>query len=121
MLTRDEMVDHAFKWIDAWNRRDLDGVLALYAAEATFRSPKAAALMGTPDLNGRAEIEAYWGAALRLIKRLEFRLVETVCDPARQQMAVLYDAYLDRPPVRAVELFQFAGDKVISGEALYGA
>lgn len=121
MLTRDEMVDHALKWIDAWNRRDLNDVLALYAAQATFRSPKAAALTGAPDLNSRSEIEAYWGAALRQIKRLEFRLVGTVCDPVTQQMAVLYDASLDRPPVRAVELFQFAGDKVISGEALYGA
>lgn len=121
MLTRDEMVDHARKWIDAWNRRNLNDVLALYATEATFRSPKAAAIMGAPDLNGRAEIEAYWGTALRQINRLEFRLIGTVCDPATQQMAVLYDASLDRPPVRAVELFQFAGDRVISGEALYGA
>jgi len=56
----------AERWIDAWNRRDLTSLLALYAVDAEVVSPfvtllssvRGASLHGKPAL--RAHFEASW-------------------------------------------------------------
>jgi hypothetical protein len=53
---------------------------------------------------------------------LEFTLVTAIWDPARQVLAVLYEAELDATRKRACEIMSFAaGGRIVRGEALYGA
>jgi hypothetical protein len=40
-LGRDEMLRHTEAWVAAWNRRDIDAVLAGFSEAAEFRSPRA--------------------------------------------------------------------------------
>ena len=63
-MTRDGMQEFAAAWIDAWNRRDLEAVLAHFAEDARFRSPKALVLTGRAELHGKPALRAYWQAAL---------------------------------------------------------
>lgn len=120
MLTRDQMVRHADDWIAAWNRRDLHAVLKAFAPDATFRSPTALTLTGSSFLEGREAISAYWSLAIARLNKLNFTLIDVVCDTVEQSMMVLYEAELDCPPRRACEIFKFRDGKKSSGEALYG-
>jgi steroid delta-isomerase len=119
-LTRAEMIEHAKGWVDAWNRRDLDTVLKGYAPHASFRSPVAALVTGTPLLDGRDAMERYWREGLSRLRTLHFELLATICDVEEQAMVVHYLAALNGPPKRACELFRFESRRKIYGEALYG-
>lgn len=114
--------DFAESWADAWNRRDLDAVLAKYRDDARFVSPKAASFVGQPAVEGKAALRRYWEIALTRIARLRFTLEQVVNDAGTGRVVVIYVADLDGRRMRAAEVFAFAGDgKVMEGEALYGA
>lgn len=55
-MTYDAMMCFAEAWIAAWNRRDVDAVLAHYAEDARFTSPVARAVVGRPVLRNRQEL-----------------------------------------------------------------
>lgn len=46
-------------WVAAWNRADVEAVLAHYADDVVFVSPLAATLTGDPEVLGKAELRAY--------------------------------------------------------------
>jgi hypothetical protein len=64
-MTRDEIVEAAHHWIDAWNARDVESVLGHFEESARFTSPKALATKGCAIVEGRAALRAYWRARLR--------------------------------------------------------
>lgn len=53
-------------WIQGWNRRDAEAVLAHYSEEVEFRSPLAAKLTGEPTgtVRGKQNLREYFGKAL---------------------------------------------------------
>jgi hypothetical protein len=53
-MTRDEIVEAAHRWIDAWNARDVESVLGHFEESARFTSPKALATTGCAIVEGRA-------------------------------------------------------------------
>ena len=57
------------EWIAAWNSRDLERVLRLYAenAEMTSDKIKAFGFDSSGTLNGKAKLRAYWGKGLELL------------------------------------------------------
>lgn len=120
MLTRDQMLSHGEEWIAAWNRRDAEAVLAGFADDACFRSPKAAKITGSDELVGRQAIRDYWQVALGRIGHLRFRPIAMICDEAGQSMVIQYEAELDGSVLRACEIFRFGPGGKVAGEALYG-
>ena len=78
------------KWIAAWNSRDLDRVLALYADYAEMSSPKIVALGFDAGgrLRGKDRLRAYWAKALTFRPKLHFTLIESFVSP--DSVAVLY-------------------------------
>lgn len=121
-MTGDEAQAFAQGWVEAWNRRDLDAILAKYRDDARFVSPKAAQVVGRAAIDGKAELRRYWERALAGIGSLRFTLERTVNDAASGWLVVIYVAELDGRRMRAAEAFAFDGDgRVAAGEALYGA
>src|SRR5262249_50730454 len=59
-MTYDTMMRFADEWVAAWNRRDVDAVLAHYADDAQFVSPVASAVVGRPLLRAKQELAAHW-------------------------------------------------------------
>lgn len=55
----------ADRWVDAWNRRNLHALLALYADDAEFHSPFVTLLASVtaPALRGKAALEAHFEAS----------------------------------------------------------
>ena len=66
----------AEEWIDAWNSHDLDRILAHYADDFEFSSPKIVELMNdrTGTLTGKDAIRPYWAKALARTPDLKFEL-----------------------------------------------
>jgi hypothetical protein len=121
-MSYESMMAFAESWIAAWNRRDLDAVLAHYADAAQFVSPVAGNLAGRPILRDKKEVEDYWRTALARISSLEFRLDHAAWDERRRELNVVYEANLDGERKRACEIMQFdASGRQIRGEALNGA
>lgn len=67
-------------WIAAWNRHDLEAVLAYYADDCEFSSPLIVALAVelAGVLKGKAALRAYWTLGLRRIPNLRFELVDVL-------------------------------------------
>ena len=121
-MTYDSMMLFAETWIAAWNRRDVDAVLAHFADDAEFVSPAAHKFVGRSVLRNRKEIGDYWRTALGRISTLEFKLDHASWDERRRELTVVYEANLNGERKRACEIMQFAPEgRQIRGEALYGA
>jgi len=108
----------AADWIDAWNRHDLDAILAHYADDFTLRSPLIAQLADAPSgrLSGKPAVAAYWAEALRRLPQLHFRLLHVFCGV--DSLLLHYQGA--RGP--AAEWFAFGPDgKVIHAAAHYAA
>lgn len=68
---------HAVAWVDAWNRRDLDAILAHYADDVSVCSPRVVERTGAADgwLRGKAALRDYFAKGLAN-PALRFELVD---------------------------------------------
>jgi uncharacterized protein (TIGR02246 family) len=71
------------EWIAAWNSRDLERVLTLYAEDSEMTSDKIQALgfHSSGTLSGKANIRKYWTKALTLLPDLHFTLIDLFVSP----------------------------------------
>src|SRR6186713_3009889 len=74
MKKREDGERFAESWIAAWNGREVEHVLSMYAEDLSFTSPTALAVTGSATVNGKAALRAYWQAALSHIEHLHFTL-----------------------------------------------
>ena len=78
-------------WVEAWNTRELERVLALYDEAAEMTSDRIPALGFDPSgtVRGKASLRAYWGKALALLPDLHFSLIDLFVSP--DSVVVLYE------------------------------
>src|SRR5262249_10975142 len=100
-MKRQDAERFAAEWIERWNARDVEGVLAHYHDDLVFRSPKAAAIVGQGELQGKEALRAYWREALTRITSLRFTLDYVLWDEDRAQVGVVYVAELNGQRTRA--------------------
>jgi ketosteroid isomerase-like protein len=79
------------EWIAAWNARDLDRVLTLYAEDFEMSSPHIHAMGFDPSgtLRGKPRIREYWATALAGLPDLHFDLIDLFVSP--DSVVVLYE------------------------------
>lgn len=75
-------------YIDAYNREDLEGIVGLYADDATVTDP-----VGTPTKAGKAEIRAFYQEALKTGAKL--RLAAPIRASYAQSAAMAFDVELE--------------------------
>jgi ketosteroid isomerase-like protein len=70
-------------WVEAWNARDLERVLALYDEAVVMTSDRIPALGfdASGTVRGKDTLRAYWGKALGLIPNLHFTLIDLYVSP----------------------------------------
>ena len=70
-------------WVEAWNARDLERVLALYDEAAVMTSDRIPMLGfdASGTMRGKDALRAYWGKALGLIPNLHFTLIDLYVSP----------------------------------------
>jgi len=76
MISPDDAQTFAREWVKAWNDHDLEAILAHYADDVVFHSPRIRIVTGrdVDALNGRAALRDYWGRALDLARDLYFEV-----------------------------------------------
>ncbi|MDD4913064.1 MAG: nuclear transport factor 2 family protein [Sideroxydans sp.] len=107
MITKEWAQHFAIDWVDSWNTHDLDRVLSHYTDDFEMSSPFIVAFSGEASgtLKGKAQVGAYWRAALQRIPDLHFELIQVfVCV---NSITIYYKAVLGK---LATEVFIFNPD-----------
>lgn len=78
-------------WVEAWNTRDLERVLALYDEAAVMTSDRVPFLGfdASGTVRGKESLRAYWGKALGLIPNLRFTVIDLFVSP--DSVVVFYE------------------------------
>jgi hypothetical protein len=120
-MTRDEAVEFAQHWAEAWNHLRIEWVLEHFDEDVVFSSPKALDAVGVPTVRGKAALRAYWQAALQPVTVLRFTVVRVLWDAGSSELAIIYDRRVNDRHDRAAEVLQFGGSgRVVRGEVFYG-
>ncbi len=121
-MTHERAQTFARRWAEEWNRRDVEAVLAHFADEVEFTSPRAAATVGTATVHGKDALRAYWNAAMARIETIHFTIDHAVWDPASAALLIVYTSSINGQTNRAGELLQLnAAGLAVRGEAFHGA
>ncbi len=77
-------------WVKAWNDHDLEEILSHYADDVVFHSPRIRMVTGrdVDFISGKAELRAYWGAALARLRDLFFEIDQVL--PGSDALTILY-------------------------------
>lgn len=110
MIEQEFAKQFAAEWIEAWNRHDLDRVLALYTDDFEMVSPLIVTIAGVPSgkLKGKTAVRVYWAKGLQLIPNLHFKLTAILCGV--ESMTLAYQGH--RGPSAEVFEFNVAGNVV---------
>jgi ketosteroid isomerase-like protein len=103
------------EWIAAWNSRDLERVLKLYAEDAEMTSDKIQAFGfdSTGTLAGKAKLRVYWRKGLELLPDLHFTLIDLFISP--DSLVVFYT---NERGARICEYLRLdAAGKIVQGSA----
>ncbi len=120
-MRREDAVRFAGEWIEAWNQRDIEAVLAHYVDDLTFTSPRALEVVGAPTVVGKAALRSYWTKALGQVQSLRFTLERVLWDPELRELAIVYSREIDGRRGRASENHRFdAAGRVVGAEVFYG-
>jgi len=93
--TRTDAEKFAEDWAQAWNRRDVESVLAHFRDDIIFASPTALAVTGSPVLHGKGALREYWTKALARTGSIEFSVIRVLWDAASRELAIIYLAAID--------------------------
>jgi steroid delta-isomerase len=93
--TRTDAEKFAADWAEAWNRRDVESVLAHFRDDVIFASPTALAVTGSPVVHGKDALRAYWTAALARTGSIRFSVLRVLWDAASRELAIIYLAEID--------------------------
>ncbi|AKF10505.1 nuclear transport factor 2 family protein [Sandaracinus amylolyticus] len=113
MSTESEQL--ARRWLDAFNARDVDAMVALYADDATHTSPKIAAAR----IVGREALRAWWRGALERTPSLRYELVGIAASEDR--VALEYVRHVDGEPAMPVcNVFDVQGGRFVASRVYHG-
>jgi ketosteroid isomerase-like protein len=103
-------------WEAAWNRRDVETVLAHFAEDAIFTSPVAQRVGFARDgvVRGKDSLRRYWLAALEKNPDLRFRVTAVY-----RGIDVIVIAFQNQHGVDRVEILRFANGLVVEGHGAF--
>lgn len=120
-MTTDDARTFAVRWAEAWNRRDIEQVLAHFHDDVVFTSPTALAVIGTPTVRGKESLRAYWTTALSRLTSLRFTVDRVAWDPQTRELAIIYTSETDGKARRVSENLVFdSADRVVIAEVFHG-
>lgn len=81
--THPDLIALGERWIAAWNSRDLDRILALYADDVEMTSDGIVrlGLAVQGSVRGKQNLRAYWSKALALLPDLHFKAIGFLTNP----------------------------------------
>lgn len=111
----------AERWLDRFNARDLDGLLALYAEDATHVTPKLRARSPQTGgvLRGKPALRAWWADAFARLPELRYEATAITADASRAVLEYVRKAPGD-PDLAVAEAFDIAGGVIVASRVFHG-
>jgi hypothetical protein len=111
----------ANQWIDAFNRHDLDALLALYSDNAEHYSPKLK--LRQPEtrgiVKGKNKMRAWWQDSFNRFPSLRYELIRLTCQKNR-----VFMEYIRHVPeeenLRVGEMFEIKGGLIVASRVYHG-
>lgn len=111
----------AMRWLDCFERRDLDGLLALYADDATHTSPKIR--VRHPEtgrlLRGKAAMRAWWQDSFDRLPSMRYVPTALTADSRRVFMEYVRKVEGD-PDLPVAEVLECEGGKIVASRVFHG-
>lgn len=122
MVSESFAKEHVNKWIDAWNKRDIKAVLAMYSENIEFSSPKVKLVLPQMQsiITNKKDLEHYWTSALQNnYPKLKFIPKEIT---VQGDMCILeYYSMLDgKTKTSVIEKFEFKDGLIVKSGVFYG-
>ena len=113
-----EAVAFGQAWAEAWNRRDVEAVLAHFHDDAVFTSPVARQVGFCQDgvVRGKEALRRYWKAALAQNPDLHFTVVSVF-----QGVDTIAIAFKTQKGLDRVEILTFKHGLVVEGHGTFAA
>ncbi len=110
-------------WLEGWNSRDVDRIMAHYREDATFQSPSVLALASQPDgiVRGRAAIRNLYAKALQSFPGLRFELEDVVERPGAVILLYRKLNVFSEMPGLTVEVFELEDGLVTRNVVYWGS
>ncbi|HEX5061828.1 MAG TPA: nuclear transport factor 2 family protein [Kofleriaceae bacterium] len=115
------LVAIAERWLACFDRRDLDGLLALYADDATHTSPKIR--VRHPEtgglLHGKAAMRAWWQDSFDRLPSM--RYVPTALTADRERVFMEYVRHVDgEPDMPVAEVLEVVNGRIVASRVFHG-
>lgn len=108
-------------WLACFERRDLDGLLALYADDATHTSPKIR--VRHPDtgglLRGKAAMRAWWQDSFDRLPSMKYVPTAITADGERVYMEYVREV-AGEPPMPVAEVLDVQHGKIVASRVFHG-
>jgi hypothetical protein len=116
VVSTPEAAGFADEWCAAWNRHDVEAVLAHFHDDVVFTSPYAAEFVpgSAGVVRGKAALREYWCAALAAVPDLHFDVIDVY-----RGVSVLVINYRNQKGGLVNEVLEFEGDLVRRGHGTY--
>ena len=119
--TRTDAEKFAEDWAQAWNRRDVESVLAHFRDDIIFASPTALVVTGSSVVHGKDALRAYWTKALARCGSIRFSVLRVLWDAASRELAIIYLADIDARTGTVSENLIFGDDGLVAtAEVFHG-
>jgi ketosteroid isomerase-like protein len=109
------------RWLACFARRDLDGLLALYADDAVHISPKLRVKDPTTGgaIRGKAAMRAWWQDSFDRLPTLRYEPVALIADDARVCMEYVrhVDGDADLP---VAEILDVVAGRIVASRVFHG-
>jgi ketosteroid isomerase-like protein len=117
----ESLLDIARAWLAAFNARDLDALLALYAEDAVHTSPKLRARQPETlgEIRGRAALRAWWADAFDRLPGLRYEALTLTADAERVWMEYLRRAP-NEPDMAVAEILVVRGGAIVESRVYHG-
>lgn len=116
----EENKDIAVKWFDAFNRHDLEALLALYEEDAQHYSPKLK--LRKPEtrgfVSGKDQLRDWWKDAFDRLPTLRYEVVKLTAD--EEQVFMEYTRFVEgEDPLSVGEVLEILNGKIVASRVYH--
>ena len=111
----------ACAWLDAFNRHDVEALVALYDDDATHTSPKIRALHPSTGgkLVGKGALLAWWRDAMTRLPSLRYEETAVTADSERVFLEYVRHA-ANEAPMFVAEVFDVRAGRIVASRVYHG-
>ena len=121
MSTKEEILSIATQWFDAFNKHDLEQLLALYDDNAVHYSPKLK--IRQPETNGqvkgKAALSAWWQDAFERLPELHYQVTTLTANEQRVFMEYIRQVP-GEPDMLVAEVLEVTNGLIVASRVYHG-